>query len=163
MNNYKLIIFIFYIALSIYIINRSSLEFDIYKVKFRLLPSWGKIVSAFLILSSIIVLLMFDELIESPKHFFISAINLALFIFFFSKRKSEDEFSEQVRFKAFAYSFVGFISVFGAFSALQIGEEKTGLTGAIFLYQVVVGSTFLTAILYFYITLYKLRKENKYD
>lgn len=159
MNNYKLIIFLLYLALSIYI-SRSSLEFDIYKVKFRLLPSWGKIASVILTLTSILVLLIFGELIENSKHFFISVINLALFIFFFSKRKSEDEYSEHVRLKAFAYSFVGFIFVFGAFSALQIGEAETGLTGAIFLYQVVMGATFLTAILYFYITLYQLRKEN---
>jgi hypothetical protein len=137
MEAYSIIVFCIYIGLLAYIIPSSALSFDLYERKFRLLPNS----------------------IENKNEMVISVFNLALFLVFFSKQKTEDEFSEQVRFKAFAYSFVSFVAMCCALGASRINDSGNR-DWSNFIIQAFMGGGLLIATLYFYFTLYKLRKEN---
>lgn len=102
--------------------------------------------------------MIFKESLPKLRELLISNFNISLFIFFFSKQKEEDEFSEQIRFKAFIYSFVSFVALFGALGALNIMDSNSDWSN--FIMHGYFGGGLLVATLYFYFTVYKLRKEN---
>ncbi len=158
MEVFSLIVLVVYIGLIIYIIPKRGLEFDLFQVKFRLLPHWFKIVSVVWIVVSIIVAILFSNLLEKSDEYLVSAINVSFFILIFSKQKNEDEFSEQIRFKSFTYSFGYFIALAGAFGAISINRNESGFILNNFYLHVLVGVSMLMSLLYFYITIYKFRK-----
>lgn len=159
MEAYSIIVFCIYIGLLYYIIPSSALNFDLYERKFRLLPHWFKPAALIFALVALLVILTFRDSIANMNEMIISVINLSLFLIFFSKQKTEDEFSEQVRFKAFSYSFVGFVAMCCALGASQINDSGNR-DWSNFMIQAFIGGGLLIATLYFYFTLYKLRKEN---
>ncbi len=159
MKAYSIIVFCIYIGLLAYIIPSSALSFDLYERKFRLLPNWFKAVALIFTTVALLAILIFRNAIENMNEMIISVFNLALFLIFFSKEKTEDEFSEQVRFKAFAYSFVGFVAMCCALGASRINDSGNR-DWSNFIIQAFMGGGLLIATLYFYFTLYKLRKEN---
>ncbi|AHW61512.1 hypothetical protein SAMN05444285_1377 [Draconibacterium orientale] len=159
MEAYSIIVFCIYIGLLAYIIPSSALSFDLYERKFRLLPNWFKAVALIFTIVALLAILIFRNSIENKNEMVISVFNLALFLVFFSKQKTEDEFSEQVRFKAFAYSFVSFVAMCCALGASRINDSGNR-DWSNFIIQAFMGGGLLIATLYFYFTLYKLRKEN---
>ncbi len=159
MEAYSIIVFCIYIGLLYYIIPSSALNFDLYERKFRLLPHWFKLVGLIFTTVALLAIFIFQNSIVNKDEMIISVFNLALFLVFFSKQKTEDEFSEQVRFKAFSYSFVGFVTMCCALGASRINDSD-GREWSNFIIQAFIGGGLLIATLYFYFTLYKLRKEN---
>jgi len=157
---YSLIVFLAYMGLIFFIIPRAGLDFDLNEVKFRLLPHWVKTVAIVWIVISVVTALFFLNSIENWDEYFVSGINLALFVLIFSKQKQEDEFSTQIRFKSFTYSFVSFIAVAGAFGAISINDNDTGFILNNLFLHVLVGASMLIALIYFYVTIYKLKKES---
>ncbi|WP_319501218.1 hypothetical protein [uncultured Draconibacterium sp.] len=158
METYSFIILGIYIALLYYIIPSSSLSFDLYNRKFRLLPNWFKYVALIFTIVALIVIFAFKDSIDNQRDVVVSVFNLTLFMVFFSKQKTEDEFSEEVRFKAFAYSFVSFVALIFALGAMRVaGSDDSDWSN--FIIQAFMGGGLLIATLYFYFTLYKLRKE----
>lgn len=159
---YSIVAFLLYFGLLIYIIPSSGLDFDLYERKFRLFPSWFKLIAFVWFLIAVILILVFKDSIPKWKELIFSNLNFSLFVSFFSKQKYEDEFSEQIRFKAFTYSFIGFVAMigaFGAFGAFNIANnDADGWSN--FLVQGYMGGGLLIATLYFYFTIYKIRKEN---
>lgn len=156
---YSLIIFVTYIILIITIIPKSGFDFDLFKIKFRLLPYWFKAVSVILIIVSLVIYL-FNTEFEKALAYLQSTINLALFVFLFSKQKSEDEYIEQLRIKSFTYSFVSFVALVGAFCGIDINTTDSGFIIDRFALSLLIGLSLLMALIYFYVTLYKLKKEN---
>lgn len=159
MAGYSFIVFVIYFGIVLYIIPKSGFEFDIYKIKFRLFPHWFKTIALFWIVFSILIYILFSSSIEKSNEYLVCAINLALFVFLFSKQKNEDEFSEQIRFKSFTYSFAYFVALTGAFGAISINQNETHSILNNFNLHVLVGVSMLMSLLYFYITLYKMKKE----
>jgi len=157
---FRIVIFLIYIVLGMYILPKSGIEFDLYKIRFQLLPKWFKIVSMVWIIVSFVYVLMVKEDFEDLANILLSIINLGLFIFLFSEQKYEDEFSEQIRLRAFTYSFVTFTVLLGAFSAIGNADKDSYILFNKFYSQLWLGTSLITAVLYFYITLYKLKKEN---
>ncbi|MCF6331967.1 MAG: hypothetical protein L3J11_01675 [Draconibacterium sp.] len=158
MEIFSLVVLFVYLGLIVYIIPKRGLEFDLFQVKFSLLPHWFKIVSVVWIVVSIIVAILFSSLLEKSDEYLVSALNLSLFILIFSKQKNEDEFSEQIRFKSFTYSFVSFIALAGAFGAISINRNESGFIFNNLYLHLLVGASMLMSLLYFYITIYKFRK-----
>jgi len=159
MTLYSIIIFGIYFGLLIYIIPSSSLGFDLYERNFRLLPSWFKLLALLWLVIGLSGILIFKESIQKQNEVVFSVINLSLFISFFSKQKNEDEFSEQVRFKAITYSFVSFVAMVFALGVSRIPNSDDG-EWSNFIVQGFMGAALFIATLYFYFTLYKMRKEN---
>lgn len=158
MEVYSFIVFFVYMGLLIYIIPASGLQFDLYERKFRLFPGWFKIIAFSWLIVSFILILVYKNSIERWEELLLSNINISLFILFFSKQKYEDEFAEQIRFKSFTYSFVSVVAMVGAFSALNITKTEGGWSN--FLLHGLIGAGLLISTLHFYITVYKLKKEN---
>ncbi len=144
-----------------YVIPKSGFEFDMNRIKLRLYPNTFKFIAIGWIVISIILAVVFQN--SSPRigEYLLSSINLSLFVFVFSKQKSEDEFSEQVRFKAVSYSFITFVAMAGAFGSISIRESESKSVFDNLLLQILMVTVLLMTILYFYITIYKVRKENK--
>lgn len=158
MGAYNLIVFCVYIGILIYIIPTQWLTFDLYERKFRLLPNWFKILALVWLLVAVVIILVFKASLPKWDELLLSNINISLFIFFFSKQKEEDEFSEQIRFKAFTYSFVSIVAMFGAFGTK--GFSETDGSWSNFMLHGIFSGGLLIATLYFYFTVYKLKKEN---
>lgn len=156
---YSIIIFFVYFGLLIYIIPSSGLAFDLYERKFRLLPYWFKIVALIWFVLAVVLTLLFKDSIPKWEELLFSNLNFSLFVSFFSKQKYEDEFSEQIRFKAFTYSFIGFVAMIGALGAFYIADSDSS-NWSNFLVQGFMGGGLLVATLNFYFTLYKAKKEN---
>jgi hypothetical protein len=157
MKGFSFIVFFVYIVLVIYILPK-RMEFDLYKLEFRLFPHWFKIFALAYIVLSAIIALLFSSSIEKSDEYLISSINLSLFVILFSKQKHEDEFSEQIRFKSFTYSFVVFLALAGAFGAISINQNETRSILSNFNLHLLVGLSMFMSLLYFYITLFKSRK-----
>ncbi|WP_297090874.1 hypothetical protein [uncultured Draconibacterium sp.] len=157
MKIYSIISFCIYIGLLLYIIPSSALSFDLYERRFRLLPNWFKTVAIIFTALALLALLIFKDAIANMNEMLISVFNLALFVTFFSKQKTEDEYSEQLRFKAFTYSFVSLVALIFALSTMRITGSDGGCWSN-FIVQSFMGGGMLIATLYFYLTLYKLRK-----
>ena len=158
MLTYVFVVFCVYFGILSYVLTVQWLTFDLYERKFRLLPYWFKFIALTWLLISIVLLFVFKDTLPKWNELLLSNFNISLFIFFFSKQKEEDEFSEQIRFKAFAYSFVSIIALFGVIGALNIVDADSSWTN--FLVHGYLGAGLLVATLYFYFTVYKLRKEN---
>ncbi len=154
MEIFSLVVLFVYLGLIVYIIPKRGLEFDLFQVKFSLLPHWFKIVSVVWIVVSLIVAILFSSLLEKSDEYLVSALNLSLFILIFSKQKNEDGFSEQIRFKSFTYSFVSFIALTGAFGAISINRNESGFILNNLYLHLLVGASMLMSLLYFYITIY---------
>jgi hypothetical protein len=110
-------------------------------------------------LISIIITVFIFQTFEKWKDFLVVIINLSLFITIFSKVKNEDEYSEQIRFKSFTYSFVTFLALAGAFGAGSLWRPDGSFVLNNFFLHVFVGSSMLVSLTYFYVTLYKMKKE----
>ncbi|WP_321376128.1 hypothetical protein [uncultured Draconibacterium sp.] len=156
---YSILLFCIYIGLLAYIIPSSALSFDLYERKFRLLPNWFKSGALIFMIVAIIAVFILKDSIENQWETIFSIFNFVLFVTFFSKQKTEDEFSEQVRLKAFTYSFVSFVAMVCAFGAVHVADSDGG-NWSNFIIQAFMFGGLLIATLYFYFTLYKLRKEN---
>jgi hypothetical protein len=156
MITYTFIIFFLYIGILIYILPTWGQTFDLYKRKFRLLPSWFKIVALIWLIISVIIVLILKETITKWKELLLSSINISLFMFYFSKLRNEDEYSQIIRFKSFTYSFMGFIALFGAFGALNVNDVEVSFDN--FMLQGYLGGGLLITIVYFYFTLYSAKK-----
>lgn len=156
MDTYNLIMFFLYFGALIFILPSSHLSFDLYERRFRLFPHWFSFVAIAWLIVSVVLGLILTEI--NRNEFIIANLNFSLFLSFFSKQKFEDEFSDVIRFKAFTYSFVSVVAMIGAFS-FQV-HILDGKWTTYFLIQFFLGTGFLIATLYFYLTLYKLRKEN---
>lgn len=155
---YGIVVLIIYLGLLIYILPAEGMTFDLYERKFRLLPYWFKIIAICWLIISLVLILVFQGSIAKWGELLLSNFNISLFIFFFSKQKNEDEFSEQIRFKAFTYSFVTLVGMIVAIGAITMTDEESIWSN--FLVQGYFGGGLLIATLYFYFTVYKLRKEN---
>jgi hypothetical protein len=155
---FSLVFFVAYMMLLMRIIPKSGFDFDLFEIKFRLLPYWTKLVSVLLVLIALRIYL-FNFEVEKSEEYLISSINMALFLFLFSKQKNENEYTQQVRFKSFTYSFVSFVALIGAFSAIGINASYSTFIADNFMLSVLVGSSLFMSLLYFYITLYKGKKE----
>lgn len=151
--------FVAYIMLIIIIIPKSGFDFDLFEIKFRLLPYWTKWVSILLVLIALIFYL-FNFEVEKSRDYLISTINMALFLFLFSKQKNEDEYTQQVRFKSFTYSFVSLVALIGAFNAIGINASDSNFIVDSFMLSTLIGGSLVMSLLYFYITLYKVKKGN---
>ena len=144
-----------------WLLPKAGTSYDVFRLKLQLFPNWLKYISAFWILSTLLLvfLLQFPG-IESQIYFLTVNLNFAFFIFFFTKDKSEDEFSEQLRLKAFIYAFVLFVPVLLIFGALK---GSSLILPAIFqeytFVQFYLGIALLTALVYFYISKYKSGKN----
>lgn len=162
MEWFRFVIFVLYMGVLYYLIkSKHALQYDIYQIRFRLLPYWFKVISVSWIIVSLVLILLFRELLDNWEELLLINVNLALFVFLFSRQKVEDEFSEQIRLKSFTYSFVSFVALFGAFYAIGIGNsDKDNLLDSLYM-PLLLGLALLISILYFYVTIYKLRKENK--
>lgn len=158
MVTYGICVFLLYLAMIIYILPSFGVDFDLYERKFRLLPYWFKYISIAWLLFAIIVLFVFRQSLPKWNELLLSNFNIALFMLYFSKRKNEDEFSEQLRFKAFTYSFVAFVAICGGLGAMNITDKNGSWSN--FIIHGYFGGGLLVATLYFYFTVYKLRKEN---
>ena len=156
---FSLLMLVIYISLITVIIPKSAFDFDLYKIKFRLLPYWFKALSIVLITVALVIYL-FNSEFEKALAYLQSSINLALFVFLFSKQKSEDEYTEQLRIKSFTYSFVSFVALVGAFSAIDINTSDSSFIINRFALSLLIGASLLMTLIYFYVTLYKLKKEN---
>lgn len=155
---FSLLVLVTYMMLVITIIPKSAFEFDMYKLKIRLLPFQSKLISVCLLLLIFSTSLIFKNQIENLDQFLISGINLSLFIFLFSKQRYEDEYIEQIRFKSFAYSFISFLSFVLGFSTIGIGNPDSQYIINNLILNVFIGSSMFISLLYFYITLYKTKK-----
>jgi hypothetical protein len=157
--NIGVLVFFIYLVLALYLVRKSSLTFDLYKLHLKLFPYWFKIIALVLILISIIITVFIFQTFEKWKDFLVVIINLSLFITIFSKVKNEDEYSEQIRFKSFTYSFVTFLALAGAFGAGSLWRPDGSFVLNNFFLHVFVGSSMLVSLTYFYVTLYKMKKE----
>jgi hypothetical protein len=158
MVGYGIVVFALYVGMAIYILPTMGVSFDLYERKFRLLPHGFKYVAIAWLVIAFILILVFRHSFPEWDELLLSNFNIAIFMLFFSKRKNEDEFSEQLRFKAFTYSFVSFVALFGAVGAMNIIDTDGSWSN--FIIHGFIGSAMLVATLYFYFTVYKLRKEN---
>jgi len=75
----------------------------------------------------------------------------------FSKEKYEDEFSEQIRIKAFIYAFISIVILFGAVNINREISEILFLNSNITL-QIFLGISLLYALIYFYVSKYIFSK-----
>ncbi|MCK3683003.1 hypothetical protein [Maribellus sp. YY47] len=157
MTWFTLLIFFSYLILIIAIIPKSAFEFDLLQIKFNLLPYWSKLISLTIIISAIIAFVS-NRTADKALEYLVATINLALFIFLFSRQKTEDEFTEQIRFKSFTYSFVSFVGMIGAFSSLGLASKDDNFFLNNFLLSILIGTSMLMALIYFNITVYKSRK-----
>jgi len=155
---FGIFVFLVYSGMVMYLIRKSSLSFDLYNLQLKLFPYWFKIIAITLILVSIIISILIHQTFEKWEDFLVVCINLSLFISIFSKVKNEDEFSEQIRFKSFTYSFVTFLSLAGAFGAMSLWRPDGSFVLNNFLIHVLIGSSMLVSLTYFYVTLYKVKK-----
>lgn len=160
MEIYRFVVFLLFIGGVMYVIPKSGFEFDLYRIKLRLYPNKFKLIAIGWIIISILLAIFFRNTNHRSGEYLLSSINLSLFIFVFSKQKSEDEFSEQVRFKAVSYSFITFVAMVGAFGVISIGGAESNKGFDNLLLQILMGSALLMAAFYFYVTIYKVRKEN---
>ena len=158
MEGYDLIVLLIYIGLTIYIIPKSGVQFDLYRIRFRLLPHWFKFLAIIWILISVVGAFIISGKEEKWVEYLNSSIDLALYVLIFSKQKEEDEFSEFIRFRSVTYSFVSLIAIIGAFGAIDIKNEIDILNTLNL--HLLMGVTLLTSLLYFYITLYRFKKSN---
>lgn len=160
MSWFSLGVFLSYLFLILFIIPKSAFEFDLVKIRFRLLPGWFRYLSGLIVGTSVIIFyLVYPN--EQAAEFLTAGINLALFIWLFSRQNNEDEFSEQLRLKSFTYSFVSFVALLGAFSALEINATESGFILNNFLLNVLLGASLLMALVYFYVTLFKTMQGAK--
>jgi hypothetical protein len=158
MKEYSFLVFVAYMMIIVRIIPKSAFEFDLHKINFNLLPYRTRFVSVGIgVVAPILYMINIHE--EKALEVLISFIHLALFIFLFSKQKNEDEFSENVRLKSFTYSFVSFAGLIGMFSVLDIHNAGTKPILDSLMLGVLLALSFLMSLLYFFITLYKLKRE----
>jgi hypothetical protein len=160
LESFGVFVFFIYFGLVTYLIRKSNLTFDLYKLRLKLFPYWFKIIAIVLILVSVFISILIQQSFEKWKDFLAVCVNLSLFISIFSKVKNEDEFSELIRFKSFTYSFITFIALAGALGAQSLWRPDSSFILNNFFVHVLIGSSMLVSLTYFYVTLYKIKKEN---
>jgi hypothetical protein len=124
MEWFSLIVFSIYMGVLYHLIkSKHTLQYYTSQIRFTLLTYWFKVISVGWIIVVLISTMLFRELLVNWEELTLININLALFVFLFSKQNVEDEFSEQIRLKSFTYSFVSFVALFSTFNALEIGNS----------------------------------------
>jgi len=154
---FALILSILFVFLFGWLVPKTGKTHDIFKMQLDLFPVWFKFVSIIWILITVLLTIFVFRQVEKWAYFLVVNLNFASFIFFFSKDKVEDEYSEQLRLKAFYYAFISFAVfsiMYGAIkgSHLEIPE----FFGEYLFVQIFLGVALLTTIFYYYITKYKL-------
>ncbi len=161
-NFYTIFLSIVMVFLLGWLLPLNGKTFDVLKLRLDLFPSWFKFISGGWILLTLILIVFIFDSNEKWEYFLMVNLNFSFFILFFSKEKDEDEFSEQIRMKAFIYAFISFISIvimFGAFNGSTMISELSFISSTI-VYQVFLGVAWISALVYFYISKYKFSKEN---
>ena len=157
---YPLVLSVLMVFMVGWLLPRAGSTYDLFRLKLQLYPNWFKYLSIIWIVITIILSFFLSSSSGNNTEFVAVNVNFSLFVFFFSKEKDEDEFSEQLRLKAFIYSFISFVSfliLFGGFKGSQLSIPDIFLD-FIFV-QIFLGIALLTSLVYFYITKYKVNKN----
>lgn len=148
---------VLYVFLLGYLFPKSGTTYDLFKLRLDLYPHWMKYVSLVLFLVFLVLIIVIDEFAEEWASILIASANLSLFISLFSKEKFEDEFSEQLRFKSFTYSFLTFLASAGAFGIVSVGNIELFIPDLLFI-QILIGVSLAYSQVYFYYTKYRFQK-----
>ncbi len=158
---YPLALAIIFVFLLGWLMPKSGKTYDVLTLHFDLFPRWFKWLGRCCLLVSVVVAVILFQKKLPWNYFLLSNVNFSMFILFFSKEKNEDEFSEQVRLKAFVYSFVSFVAVLIIYGALQGSNlVKPVIFGESVFVLIFLGVALVTALVYFNITIYKFDKKS---
>ncbi len=141
----------------------SGKSFDVLKLRLDLFPNWFKFIALGWVLLTLALTIIVFYLDEKWEYFLVVNLNFSFFLLLFSKEKEEDEFSEQIRLKAFLYAFITYLTIiilFGAVYGSPSMSEISFVNSNIVL-QIFLGVALLSALVYFYVSKYKFSKENK--
>lgn len=133
---------------------------DVLKLRLDLFPNWVKFVSVGWILVTLLLVIFVFHSTKRWEYFLTVNLNFSFFLMFFSKEKNEDEFSEQLRMKAFVYAIISFISIVILFGAVNIKQEMSEILflNSNITVQIFMGISLLSAIINFYVSKYKFSK-----
>jgi hypothetical protein len=154
------VIFVFVLG---WLLPKNGKTYDILKLRLELFPHWFKWLAGSWLVAIVVLTLLFLRDKDSWIYFLLTNIDFALFILLFSKQKSEDEFSEYVRLKAFVYAFVSFVGVVLIYGAMQGSRLVTPVIFSEFTFVLIfMGIALLLSLIYFYVTAYaSLKKKSK--
>jgi len=148
---------ILYVFLFGYLFPKTGTTYDLFSLRLDLYPHWMKYISLVLFLVFVVLIIVIDEFTEEWASILIVSTNLCLFLLVFSKEKFEDEFSEQLRFKSFTYSFLTFLISAGVFGIVSLGNIEIFIPNLLFI-QILIGVSLAFSLIYFYYTKYRSQK-----
>lgn len=158
---YPIILSVVLVFLLGWLIPKKGNGFDLLQVRLDLFPRWFKLASTIWALIAAVLVVFIFRATEGVEYFLVGNLNIALFLFYFSKEKNEDEYSEQLRLKAFFYSFISFVGVLIIVGALEGSNLSVpSFLGEHIFVQLLLGVALISALSYFHFTLYKSSKEN---
>jgi hypothetical protein len=158
---YPLILAVILVFLLGWLLPKSGKTYDVFKLHLDLFPNWFKWIGIIWFIVTFLVNLVVLHFEEPGLYFLLVNANFSLFVILFSKEKQEDEFSEQVRLKAFVYAFVSFAAVIIIYGAIQGSGLVTPTVFSEFTFVLILmGIAHFLSLIYFYITVY-LSKNQK--
>lgn len=157
---YPIVLAVVFTFLIGWLLPKSGKSYDVFRLRLDLFPYWFKWLGAGLIVVSVCITLLLFRLEESRNHFLLANINFALFLILFSKERKEDEFSEQIRLKAFVYAFISFVAILIIYGALKGSKVFTSfiMKDDVFV-LIFLGIALVSALSYFYTTKYLSNKK----
>jgi hypothetical protein len=152
------VIFVFLLG---WLLPKNGKTYDILKLRLDLFPHWFKWLAVNWLAATVVLILLFLHNIDSWDYFLLTNINFAFFILLFSKQKSEDEFSEYVRLKAFVYAFISFVGVVIIYGALHGSRLVAPVIFSEFIFVLIfMGIALFLSLIYFYVSVYKFSNKS---
>ncbi|QGY45979.1 hypothetical protein GM418_20590 [Maribellus comscasis] len=150
------VIFMFLLG---WLLPKTGKTYDVLKMHLDLFPHWFKWIGIVWFAVAFTVFLFVFHLNKSGLNFLVLNTNFSLFLFLFSREKREDEFSEQIRLKAFVYAFISFIGVIIIYGALQESRWCVPVIFNEFTFVLVfLGIALISSLIYFYMSIFYSNK-----
>ncbi len=120
MSTFGVVFLVGYIFIAFYLFPPGRRPLDVFKLNPKLLPNWTKIVAIIWIVFVIIHAYFIRRIEWTENHFLLVGVNIGLVILCFSKDKSEDEFSMQIRWRAMYVSTISLFVFMGIAGAIRV-------------------------------------------
>lgn len=160
---YPLFLAVILVFLLGWLLPKSGKTYDVFKLHLDLFPHWFKKMGVAWFIATFLIVLFVLDFKDSGLCFLLANANFSLFVILFSKEKQEDEFSEQVRLKAFVYAFISFVGVIILYGAIKESSLVIPEVFSSFAFVLIfMGIALFVSLMYFYTTIYlsKNQKEN---
>jgi len=156
-----IIVFSCYFLIAFYLYPPGLRQVDVFKLNPKLLPFWSKFIALIWIIFVIIHAYFIRRIEWTENYFLLVGVNLGLVIITFTKDKLEDEFSIQIRWKAMYSAMISFFIFIGLGGSIRIISPDIKFENGFYFLFMLLNASLIVNITYYYISKYKLKRENK--